>query len=421
MTRACAAVAVLLIAAAALTHAPAHAAEPARTVLLRSTAVPLDSRSPLTADAAVAPDVLPGGSRVSGTQVVAVVVDDSGAPQRITVRQRLLLVGTGDYSFVVPAPLVDVVAAPGSDVVPGGRSAGIVWQGFVTKRRVLAADATLRPRGVAAALPIRLRLTTTVDGRSLEPGERRSGRVRIRLVLRNDTALSVQGFDAPAIPARVAPVLDEIRNAAAGGAVLPDRYLTVEGEPRPRPVVVDAPFAVAGRLRLPASTLENVVVRGGTLARGAQRTSVRFRKVLGEGGRASAVISLEADGSAIGSPSVALTARPIHAVAGLTPVGSRSWREAVASGHAQDGRELVGLASRAVLQLARVQQFEELLSVPGQGASSTEYRFRSGASLQTEPRPAASDDGGADVVRAAAWLLGAVTLVCGGVVLWARL
>src|SRR6188472_1804186 len=190
MKRARAAAAVLLTAAAALTHAPAHAAEPARTVLLRSTAVPLDSRSPLTADVPVASDVLPGGSRVSGTQVVTVVVDDSGAPQRISVRQRLVLVGTGDYSFVVPAPLVDVVAAPGSDVVPGARSAGIVWQGFVTERRVLAADATLRTRRVAAALPILLRLRTTVDGRPLEPRERRSGRVRIRLEMRNATALA---------------------------------------------------------------------------------------------------------------------------------------------------------------------------------------------------------------------------------------
>ena len=419
MTRACAAAAVLLAAAAALTHHPARAAEPTRTVLLRSTAVPLDARSPLTADIAAAPDVLPGGSRVSATQVVNVVVDDSGAPQRIRVRQRLVLEGTGDYSFVVPAPLVDVVAAPGSDVTPGGRSTGIVWQGFVSKRRVLAADATLRPRRVAAALPVQLRLTTTVDGRPLEPGERRSGHVRVRLELRNDTALPVRGFDAPAVPARVAPVLDEIRSAAAGGAVLSDRYLSVTGEPRARSVVVDAPIAVAGRLRLPAETLENVVVRGGTVAHGARGTSVRFRSMLGKG-RPSAVMSLEADGSGIASPSVALTARPIHAVPGLTPVGSRSWREAVATGRARDGRELVGLASRAVLQLARVQQFEELLSVPGPGESSTEYRFRSAAASDTQERPALHDDGSGPI-RVALWFLGAVVLACGGVVLWARL
>jgi len=351
---------------------------------------------------------------------VTVVVDGSGTPQRISVRQRLVLEGTGDYSFVVPAPLVDVVAAPGSDVVPGRRSAGIVWQGFVTKSRVLAADATLRPRRVAAALPIRLRLTTTVDGRPLERGELRSGRVRIRLELRNDTALPVQGFDAPAVPEQVAPTLDEIRNAAAGSTVLPDQYLSVTGEPRPRSFVVDAPFAVAGRLRLPASMLENVVVRGGTVTHGAQGTSVRFRTVSREG-QPSAVVSLEAEGSTIGPPSVALTVRPIHTVPGLTPVESRSWREAVASGRAQDGRELVGLASRAVLQLARVQQFEELLSVPGPGESSTEYRFRSGAALGAQERPAVPHDDGSDPMRAALWILGALVLACGGAVLWARL
>ena len=290
----------------------------------------------------------------------------------------------------------------------------------MTKRRVLAADATLRPRRAAAALPIHLRLTTTVDGSPLEPGERRSGRVRVRLELRNDTALPVQGFDAPASPAQVAPVLDEIRNAAAEGAVLPDRYLSVTGEPRARSVVVDAPFAVAGRLRLPASTLENVVVRGGTVTHGARGTSVRFRSMLGEG-RPSAVVSLEADGSAIGSPSFALTARPVHAVPGLTPVGRRSWRQAVASGRAQDGRELVGLASRAVLQLARVQQFEELLSVPGPGESSTEYRFRSGAAFGAQEGPVAPHDDGSGLMRAALWFLGAAVLACGGAVLWARL
>jgi hypothetical protein len=420
MTRACAAAAALLTAAVALAYTPARAAEPTRTVLLRSTAVPLDARSPLTADVAAAPDVLPGGSRVSAMQIVTVVVDQFGTPQRIGVRQRLVLEGTGDYSFVVPAPLVDVVGAPGSDAVPGRRSAGIVWQGFVSKRRVLAADATLRPRRVAAALPIKLRLTTTVDGSPLEPGERRSGRLRVRLELRNDASLPVQGFDAPAVPARVAPVLDEIRNAAAGGAVVPDRYLSVQGEPRAHSVIVDAPFAVAGRLRVPASTLENIVVRGGTVTRAARATSVRFRSMLGEG-RPSAVISLEADGSTIGSPSVALTARPVHTVPGLTPVGSRSWREAVARGRARDGRELVGLASRAVLQLARVQQFEELLSVPGRSESSTEYRFRSEAATGIQERPSAPPDDGSGPMRAALWFLGAVALACGGAALWARL
>jgi hypothetical protein len=73
------------------------------------------------------------------------------------------------------------------------------------------------------------------------------------------------------------------------------------------------------------------------------------------------------------------------------------------------------------MQLARVQQFEELLSVPGPGASSTEYRFRSGAALAARERPATSHDDGSGVMRAAFWLLGAVAVACGGMVLWTRL
>ena len=418
MTRVGAAGATIAVVAAALTHAAAQAGEPARTVLLRSTAVPLDSRAPLTTDVSVAPDVLPGGSRVSGQQAVTVVVDDSGAPQRIRVRQRLVLEGAGDYSFTVPAPLVDVAAAPGSATVPGQRAGGIVWEGFLSGRRVLAADATLR-LSAAHALPIKLELTTTVDGSRLDPGETRSGHVSVRLEVRNDTSIPVQGFDAPAAPTQVAPVLDEIAAAAVAGSVLPDRYLTLGGAPRPRAFQVDAPFAIAGRVRLPAFALERVVGRGGTPARSAQGVSIRFRTVLTA--RQPAVVALEADGSAIGAPSIALTARPSHAVSGLAAPGGRSWRHLAASGQGQDGRALVGLASRAVLQLARVQQFEELLSVPGPGDSSTEYRFRTAASLETQAHPAAPGDGGSEVLRAAAWLLGAVALACGGLMLWARL
>jgi hypothetical protein len=183
---------------------------------------------------------------------------------------------------------------------------------------------------------------------------------------------------------------------------------------------VEAPFAVAGTLRLPASTLENVVVRGGTLTRGARGASVRFRMALTER-QPSAVVVLDADGSAIRSPSVVLTARPIHAVPGLAPPGRRSWRDAVASGRAHDGRELVGLASRAVSQLARVQQFEELLSVPGPGESTTRYLFRSGAALGDRPSPSPTAAGGSGVVHAALWLVAAVAVACGGLVLWARL
>ena len=157
--------------------------------------------------------------------------------------------------------------------------------------------------------------------------------------------------------------------------------LDIEPQIRDRADAVEAPLAVSGRLQLSASALTNVAVRGGTPARdGATAVSVRFRTVLTT--KRPAVISLDADGSAVGSPSLVLTCRPTRVVPALAAPGGRSWRDAAESGRAPGGRELVGRASRAVLQLARVQQFDELLSVPGPGASSTEYRFRTSASLE---------------------------------------
>src|SRR5262245_14968264 len=338
MTRAGAAAAVLLAAAAALTHGAALAADAPTSVLLRSTAVPLAARLPLSSDVTTPPDVLPGGARVTGSELVTVIVDAAGSPRAVRVRQRLVLEGTGDYSLVVPAPLVDALPAPGSDSVPGRRAGGIVWQGFVGSRRVLAADATLRRRATAV-LPIRLRVTTTVDGRPLDSGRRRNGHVEVRLEIRNRTAVRAQGFDAPAVPARVAPVLDRLRAAAARGRVVPDQYLPIQGDPRPRSFVVDAPFAVDGTLRLPASTLGNVAVDGGTVAPGAEGV-VRFQTVLA-GNRSSAVVVLTGDGSGIEAPSLELTASPIAAVPGLVPPGGRTWREHVASGRARNGRQLV--------------------------------------------------------------------------------
>lgn len=418
MTRAGAAAAVVVAAAAALTQGAAHAADSTRQVLLRSTAAPLDSRAPLASDVTTPPDVLPGGARLTGNERVTVVVDSDGSPTTIRVRQRLSLEGTGDYSFVVGAPLADALPAPGTESVPGRRSGGIVWQGFVSGQRVLAADALLERRA-AAALPIRLRLTTTVDGRPLRPGERRDGHVEVRLEVRNDTALRVDGFDADASPTRVAPVLDRIHAAAARGGVLPDQYLTIAGEPRRRSFVVDAPFHVSGRLRVPTSTLRNIRVEGGTVGREARGATARFEATL-TGKTPATTVVFTADGSAVGAPSLELTARPVAIVPGLDSPGGGTWREAVAGGDVRDGRALVALASRAVLQLSRIQQFNELLSVPGPGDSAAVYRFLSHENARPARGTRSPDDGPGTSSVVLSFVAGAAAL-CGLAVIWARL
>ena len=119
--------------------------------------------------------VTAGETRFSGrlrnVERVAVGIDRSGAPVGVVVTQRLTISRPGDFTFLVPAPATKVVAAPGSQAEPGLRDLGIVWQGFASGRRVLAATITLAPTA-AAVLPLRVSverragaIVVTVGGR----------------------------------------------------------------------------------------------------------------------------------------------------------------------------------------------------------------------------------------------------------------
>ena len=175
----------------------------------------------------------------------------------VRVVQRLTLTGTGDYFLSVPAPLLDVRAARGSQAEPGFRRSGILWQGFSNRSRVLAADAEVEPGAAAAALPLRVELAATVAGNELGRGQHRSGPLRLELRLRNTTAVRVQAASARAARSRdlgrlMAQVASELRKGEIPEQPSPE----VEGPVSARTVVVDAPLVVSGelRLRLAAST-----------------------------------------------------------------------------------------------------------------------------------------------------------------------
>ena len=85
-------------------------------------------------------------------QRVRAGVDAEGRVVAVRVLQRLHLTGTGDYLIVVSAPVLDVRAGPGSQSEPGQRRGQILWSGFSSKRRLLAADAKPAP-GAGAPLP----------------------------------------------------------------------------------------------------------------------------------------------------------------------------------------------------------------------------------------------------------------------------
>ena len=373
-----------LAAGAAVTLACAATAQGAKVpAQLPSPSTPLDRTVPLGEPWPILQ--LPPGARVESREQVGVDVTPAGDVVGVRVLQRLVVRGIGDYYFVVPAPLRDVKAGPRSDAEPGLRRNGILWQGFANRRRVLSSDALLRSREAAPALPLRLELRTTVDGRPIGPESTRSGRLELALRLTNATAVRADAFTGPASRAELRPVLDRIASAP-GSSELEQVIVHLDGRARRRPVLVDAPLRVHGEVRLAAAGLTGAVVQGATVDSSPGRVVLRFERLLGGPEPSSATISLRGTVRGASAAQAVLTADPKPVLPGL----ARSSRSA-------SGPELLVLAVTSMLRLARVAQYEEFLANPApDGPSSTVYRYRTVAAAASAPPPARHDgDGGA--------------------------
>ena len=217
----------VLAAAAALAAglaAPAAAAT-GTPVTLPSTRLGLTPVPPLPPLTRLVEERFPG--TIATRTAVDVDVAPDGAVRAVRAVQRLELTGLGDYVFAVYAPALDVRPGPGSRSDPGLRRGAIHWQGFSPGRRMLAADARLRPRAAAAGLPLRV---SYANG---------------RLVLENVTAVDAPVFGGVASQADLRTTVEAVRAAAATGAVVDGLVVDVRGV-RPRRVRVEAPLEVEG-------------------------------------------------------------------------------------------------------------------------------------------------------------------------------
>jgi hypothetical protein len=316
---------------------------------------PTGEGPPLPAGTALLEQRFPG--RISSRERVLVGVDAAGRPRSVTVTQRLVFAGTGDYVVAVGAPAIDVEAAPGSRSEPGLRADAILWQGFSPGRRELAATARLRLADSAFALPLRL----TLDG-----GE---------LVVENVTGSPVETFDGRAAPKDVERALRELRRAAATDARRASVDLGVSAT-RPRTVLAEAPIEIAGQLN-----------------------GRRFAAILG-GGRPRRLV-VHAPRSS--PPRLTLTARPV------LPPG------------ALDGPPTVATAVASSLRLSRVREYDAFLANPDRfGSSRTvyEYRFEPARAAGAQPADSGSEGWSALQIFVAA---GSALLGLGAAAaLWAR-
>jgi hypothetical protein len=321
----------------------------------------------------------------TSVQRVLVGIDRAGAPLSVDVIQRLTLNGLGDYTFAVPGPVTDVVAAPGSASEPGLRQGAILWSGFSPGRKTLAARATLQLSEAAPALP--LRVTITRDGGTFTlRGENVSGTPGSVLV-------------GPSDPSAIAAALDETRHAARLRLVLQDRYVSVPRHPKGKNERIPAPLRVTGELRFP----------GGRL--------VPLHYVLGGGRRTRFVVSVP---GVSGTPKVRLVVTPLMPEKLLTPPGGApTWRAAVRS-HRVAASGLLALASRARLAIARTMDYETFLVNPDpRGTSRASYVYES-ARRPTAAAPLQPGDSGDKGWTTALITVLAIAGAGGLVVLWAH-
>jgi hypothetical protein len=409
------ALALALVAAAIV----AGAARPGSTpVGLPSPVQQLTASPPLQGGAGIAELRVPG--RVTSRQRIVVGVGPDGAPVSVQALDRLVLVGKGDYSFIVPGPLADVLPGAGTDSQPGFRADAIVWQGFSPGRRVLAAQATLRARDASPSLPVRLSLRTTVGGRELRPGERRSGPLVLELAVRNVTPAPIVTFSAAGVPIELAGVLDGLRQTIASGSPYMSYVATILSTPKPLKRRFEAVLGVQGTIRFPHGRVSGLRVTGGRLNAGR----VVFGGRLGEDAPLRLSVRVTGLASKLGLPELGLRVTPDLRLHALRPPQGRTWKEAVRRKLVRlDGRELLDTTIATLLRVSRTRQYELFLSNPDPlfraGGDLSVYLYRTVAAVRAAP-PRRSSGGGADTLLIAVLAVGGTALAGGLVVLWAH-
>jgi hypothetical protein len=389
--------AALVGAALAFSAAPAaHASS--QQVLLPGPGPYPTQIPPLPVRGAPAPALLPFQVTARSDERVVVGVGPDGRPVSLHVRQRLVLSGRGDYQLVIGAPVEDVSAGPGSQSQPGLRAGQILWAGFSPGRKVLVADAELRPASAVGFLPLRVRVRREGD--------------RYSLTVTNTTEISQIAFTGAGRTQELAELLDRTRREEQTGRRLSSVYATISGPVRVRRQAarIAAPIHVEGVLRFPGRPSS---ARGGS----AHGTDVSFAAVLGD----RRPLSLTVGARARGTPELRLVARPTPVVRALRPPRRRTWAAAVRR-RPIPARRLLRRLIDARMQAVRSIQFQAFLSNPDtRGRNRTVYVYETVATPRRTPGAAAADDStGSGPLVIALMIAGSVVAAGAAVVVWAH-
>ena len=330
---------------------------------------------------------------------MVVGLEDDGTPHSVRVLQTIVVNALGNYVFAVPAPVRSVLPGPGTESQPGRRENQILWQGFSPGHRVLAAWADLRPAESVGSLPLRVRVTTEVDGSRLGAGEKRSGDLRVTLTAENATVVAAaKSFTAEPEAVDLALVLGRIRSAIRRDVYAEGLNIRLRSPMTPVAVRVAAPLQLDGTLTFAPGTAQ---------LRGARDGVVRISGLLD--GQRNSRLRLVLRGRASNASAPKLELRVRTARISDTVTSSQSPRTRLAGTIALE------------LAYARKRQYDMFLASPEQtGPSSTTYVYETTAAVRPAT-PAADSSGGES--HTVGWIVLGLVLVAGvpaAAVIWAH-
>ena len=335
--------------------------------------------------------------QVVNRERVVVGLGEGGEPHSVQVLQTITLKRPGDYVFAVPAPVRSVLPGPGTESPPGRRQNQILWQGFSPGRRVLAAWADLRPAETVGFLPLRVRITTEVAGSPVEPGQKRSGDLRVTLTAENATVTTAKSFTTEPDPLDLALVLGRIRSAIRSNNSAEGLNIRIRSSTSPVRVRVGAPLRLVGTLSCAPGT---------ATFRGARRGVVHISALL-DARRPR--LRLVLHGRALNASPPKLKLRVTTAEIPDTVTSSQDLRTRLAGTIALE------------LTYARARQYDMFLASPDQTVpSSTTYVYRTTAAPQPTALPAGS---GGNEDHTLGWIVLGLLLALGlptAAVIWAR-
>ncbi|MEO7261114.1 MAG: hypothetical protein ABI047_07670 [Jatrophihabitantaceae bacterium] len=367
-------------------------------------------------------DQLPGylaPGPLSNDELVQVEVSGDGRVTRVRDEQRIQLTGTGDY-FVREAGPARAATALGGDV-PVLSFGDIIWQGFSTGSRQLAARIELDPEIESRHLPLQLGLSFTAGGlrTAIGPDGRVPGPGVVTLTLVNTSRQQASlptGADASA--RQLVPALDRLLSQARSSAGAPagGRLPTIR-------------TGIPPQLRVTAGATRQAVQLMPLRLRGTLRVTATGQQTTGQQAAAVSVVRLDSllqDSSRFslavrqpGTLALELTAVPALDPRSLTPPrGAASWSAWAASDPPiAERRAALDALVQAAATGARASAYSPYLGSQLEPAGRTTFRFVLATSRPVAAKPALLTPRPVPIGLA---VLGTLALLGSGAVLWRR-